>query len=343
MEPNDDAMATGAVLTLVGTGGGPSPMPGRRGICTALTIDGATYVVDVGHGGFTGLHECGVDVSRLAAIFVTHLHSDHVSELYQVPFLRHGGLRRITGELPVIGPGRAGELPRARSGAEVPLICPENPTPGIVDLIEHSIAATAYDLNIRVRDEGWRDIRTVVKPRDIVVPKLDEVASGANTPPMEPFAVYEDANVRVSAILVPHPPVFPAFAFRLDTASGSIVVSGDTAPSENVVRLATGADVLVHEVIALDWARTQGLSRSIVEHLEASHTDVDRVGSIAERAGVRTLVLTHLVPGDVGAVSDEDWRRRAQTGFSGRVIVGRDLMRLDLLGDGDVELMSGER
>ncbi|TJY64093.1 MBL fold metallo-hydrolase [Arthrobacter sp. CAU 1506] len=323
-----------AFVTLLGTAGGPTPLPGRSGICTALTVKGATYIIDMGHGSFTQLHNAGLDVADVRGVFVTHLHSDHVSELYQLPFLRHGGLGGLKRPLHIVGPGRAGALPPARGGRQVPTVAPENPTPGTVDLIEHTTAAMAYDLNIRIRDEGWHDIRTRIVPRDIEIPSVGAAADGDLCPDMEPFVIFEDEHVRVSAVLVVHPPVFPAFAFRLDTAFGSVVVSGDTAPSENLVRLASGADILVHEVIALDWVRSQALAPGIAEHLEESHTSVDRVGAVAESAGVHTLALSHLVPADVTAVKDEEWARRARRGFTGKVLVGRDLLKIEMPGGG---------
>lgn len=98
-------------------------------------------------------------------------------------------------------------------------------------------------------------------------------------------------------------------------------------PPESLIRLAAGADVLVHEVIDVDGL--DGLvPPEIIDHLLESHTDVDRVGAVAEAAGVSTLALNHLVPGDPAEVTDGEWRRRAQRGFSGKVVVGRDLMVL---------------
>lgn len=289
-----------------------------------------TYLIDMGHGSFTQLHQAGLDVRDIHAVFVTHLHSDHVSELYQLPFLRHGGLGRLNRPLRIIGPGRAGALPPSRTGNPVPTVAPDNPTPGIVDLIEHMTAATAYDLNIRIRDEGWHDIRTRMQPEDIQLPLVGASADGDLHPDMEPFLVFQDERVTVWAVLVVHPPVFPAFAFRFDSRYGSVVVSGDTARSNNLVRLATGADVLVHEAIALDWVQKQAMAPEIVEHLGQSHTSVDEVGAVAEAAGVRTLVLSHLVPADITAVSAEEWERRASAGFAGEVKVGHDLLRVDL-------------
>ena len=121
----------------------------------------------------------------------------------------------------------------------------------------------------------------------------DGSSEAAAAPPMDPVVIYpeDDHGVQVSAVLVQHAPVFPAFGFRFDTPQGSVVFSGDTGPCDNVVRLAAGADVLVHEVIDVD-ALTQRITRlpnyeAVRNHLASSHTAPEQVGEIAARAGVR--------------------------------------------------------
>ena len=93
-----------------------------------------------------------------------------------------------------------------------------------------------------------RQAHDIVVPAGVVKdPNVDPA------PPMEPFEVWRDERVTVSAILVPHGLVYPNFAYRFDTASGSVVFSGDTALSPNLVKLARGADILVHEAIDPAW------------------------------------------------------------------------------------------
>jgi ribonuclease BN (tRNA processing enzyme) len=136
----------------------------------------------------------------------------------------------------------------------------------------------------------------------------------------------------VTAALVDHPPVTPALAYRIDTPTRSIVVSGDTAYSENLVRLATGADVLVHEALyppAVDRLvatvpNAPDLKRSILSH----HTSATDAGRLAAAAGVKTLVLSHLVPAEDPEVTDQDWIDAARTHFRGSVIVGSDLLEI---------------
>ena len=153
-------------------------------------------------------------------------------------------------------------------------------------------------------------------------------ALGDTAPPMKPFKVAEDDRVRVSAILVPHGPVFPSFAFRFDTDAGSVVVSGDTRASDNVVRLARDADILVHEVLDLEFYERLGVPAPLLEHFKQGHTLTTEIGALAQRAGVHTLVLSHLVPSNPALLSDAEYRHKCRQGFDGRVIVGNDLDRI---------------
>ena len=147
---------------------------------------------------------------------------------------------------------------------------------------------------------------------------------------MAPFTVFQDDRVRVTATLVNHAPIWPSFAYRFDTDDGAVVFSGDTSPCANLVRLARGAQILVHEAIVTSWIdRTLPQPRSasneaIRNHLLSAHTPVEKVGSIAQAAGVPKLVLSHIVPGNA---TDSDLAP-AQEGFSGQLIIGDDLLQI---------------
>jgi ribonuclease BN (tRNA processing enzyme) len=109
------------------------------------------------------------------------------------------------------------------------------------------------------------------------------------------------------------------------------VFSGDTSPSGNLVQLARGADILVHEVMDLRLIgralEFDPRARTLRKHLLESHTPMTEVGRIATEAGVKTLVLNHFVPGIV-PIPDDIWYDAVKPHFKGRVIVGRDLMVL---------------
>jgi ribonuclease BN (tRNA processing enzyme) len=173
-----------------------------------------------------------------------------------------------------------------------------------------------YDVNIRIADEH--------KVPPVPLFTVHEFDKGGK--------VMQDENVKVTAALVNHPPVVPAFAFRFDTADRSVVISGDTTPCDDLIELAQGADVLVHEVIhkpslAKLVARYPNADK-LLQHIVASHTTHEDVGKVAKAARVKTLVLSHIVPCDDPSVTDEMWIEGARTHFDGKVIVGKDLMEL---------------
>ena len=174
----------------------------------------------------------------------------------------------------------------------------------------------AYDIKTRVSNEGRVPLAPLVH--------VHELHGGG--------VVFSDENVKVTAALVDHPPVVPAFAYRFDARDRSIVISGDTAPSPNLVQLAAGADVLVHSVMyppAIDRLvarvpNAAALKTSILAH----QTSAEEAGRMAQQAGVKTLVLSHFVPPDDPEVSEAMWLEAARRHFRGTVIVGRDLLEV---------------
>jgi ribonuclease BN (tRNA processing enzyme) len=146
--------------------------------------------------------------------------------------------------------------------------------------------------------------------------------------------VMRDDKVTVSATLIKHPPVTPAFAYRFDHQDKSIVISGDTTYSENLVRLAHGADVLVHEIMhtaSLDQLlATEPNATRLKEHLLASHSTAEQVGRVATQAKVKKLVLSHFVPGGYPYLEDKVWLDAVRPYFDGEIVVGSDLMEIQI-------------
>ncbi|WP_235024809.1 MBL fold metallo-hydrolase [Caballeronia arvi] len=338
-------------LVLLGTAGGPVWWPNcdREGISSALVVGDAVYVVDCGDGvgkrykqaelgpintvsGMTGME-------NLRGIFLTHLHSDHTIDYFNL-FLYgwYDGLTGVKQPVQIYGPGRRGQMepifnfPGQPTSAPPPIVNPENPTPGTVDMTNYLYQAYALDINDRLRDAHRPDLRTLMQVHDIAIPPLNGFRNPNETPvpKMEPFLVHEDERVRVTATLVNHFPIWPAFAFRFDTDDGSVTFSGDTSPCENLVRLARNTDVLVHEVIDTTWVDALfpppvgDKEAAFKQHLLNSHTSIDDVGKVAEAAGAKTLVLSHIAPGHAPRAN----LMRAQRNFSGQLIIGEDLMQI---------------
>ena len=139
--------------------------------------------------------------------------------------------------------------------------------------------------------------------------------------------MFDDGIVRVTTVPVSHGHAHPALAFRFDTSDGAVVFSGDTTVNDDLIALARGAEILVHQVADLDYLERHGLTGLALERMAGLQTDVNEVGSVAERAGVRELILSHYLPAEPEAISDAEWAERAGKGFSGRTIAGRDGLR----------------
>ncbi|MEU2349454.1 MBL fold metallo-hydrolase [Modestobacter sp. NPDC049651] len=294
--------ATGMHVVTLGTAAGPAVRGPRAGIATAVVVDGDVYLVDCGLGVTRQVKNAGLTMDRLRGIFLTHLHSDHTSELPALLLYNWGpAVSGITQPLPIIGPGQA-RLPR---GAAVHV---QPATGGTRRLVADLLSSYAYDVNIRVFDEDRPPLEDLLLAREIDLPRGVHADPDRHPcPPMEPFEVYRDEHVRVLATLVDHPPVFPAFAFRFESAHGAVVLSGDTTEHPNTVRLAQDADVLVHEAIDLDYYLAQDLPEAYVQHLADSHTDLEGAGRVAAQAGVGALVLSHL--GGIFTDADADRAR----------------------------------
>jgi ribonuclease BN (tRNA processing enzyme) len=173
-----------------------------------------------------------------------------------------------------------------------------------------------FDIETRIADEGRPDLRKLVTAHEF----------------SEPGIVMQNADVRVTSARVRHPPIVHAYAYRFDAADRSIVISGDTTYSPELIALAKGADVLVSEVMHLGGLETLlkkvPNAATLREHLLASHIVTEDLGKLAAAAGVKTLVLTHFVPPDDNSITDDMWMEGVRKHFGGQVIVGRDLMEI---------------
>jgi|SRR5690625_325718 len=199
-------------------------------------------------------------------------------------------------------------------------------------MIEQLINGYASALNDVIRDSGFPAPNTVFSVHDIVLPEGTPLPSVDVAPEMEPIEIYADDNVRVRAILVDHQPNYPAYAFEFITPAGTIVISGDTAITDNLLKIAENADILVNEVISLDWLDSfipeprDDKSQALYEHIRASHTSVEEIGPIAEQLGVKNLVLYHFAP---PTFTEQQWRDSVH-GYTGNLVVGMPLTEVTL-------------
>lgn len=322
-------------LILLGTAGGsaiyvyPGTNRSRHGISSAMVVGGRLYIIDQGESSVRQLtlaDPLGVgsgNVLRdIEAFFITHLHADHAMDL---PNFLHCGYNQGWPDfsVPVIGP-----WPRwfrqDQFGPEVPEEGIR--APGAADFVSRIIDAAAADLLDRVYASKQTSGEERLHGVDIAVPP--ELVDADAYTECRPFLAYEDDRIRVMATLTKHGAMFPSLAYRFETETASVVFSGDTGPNKNVIELAQGADILVHEAID----RTFALDRygkppytpeqqAFVDFVLSKHTTADLVGGIAQEAGVRKVILSHLVPANA---PDEHWWE-GRDDFDGEYIVGEDL------------------
>jgi ribonuclease BN (tRNA processing enzyme) len=277
-------------LILLGTKGGPRPGGTRHAPAQVIVIDDVPYVIDCGNGVAWQYAAAHLPLNKLRYIFLTHQHSDHNADYGNLFFLAWA------------------------SGLKTP-VDTYGPPP-IAKMTKLFLEMNDYDIQVRIEDEGRPQLAPLIHPHEF----------------SEPGPVMQDERVKVTSALVHHPLVTPAFAYRFEGPDRSIVISGDTTPSDKLIALAKGADVLVHEVMylpALD-ALLQRVpnATTLRKHLLDSHTTTEQVGEVAAKAGVKTLVLSHLVPGDDPKITDAMWTEDVRKSFKGEIIVGRDLMEI---------------
>jgi ribonuclease BN (tRNA processing enzyme) len=278
-------------LILLGTGGGPRIVKGGRSkSATLIAVKGVPYVVDCGEGVARRLTEAGVPLTTLRHVLITHHHSDHNLDFGNL--LYDAWASGLTLPIDVYGP------------------------PPLHAMVDAYWQLNTFDIETRIADEGRPDPRRMINVHEFTRPGI----------------VLQNADVNVTATRVRHPPITEAYAYRFDAADRSIVISGDTVYSPELIDLAKGADVLVHEAmhpagIATITGRPSNAT-TMREHLMASHTLLEDVGKVAAAAGVKTLVLSHLVPADDQSITDAMWTTGARKYFRGRIVVGRDLMEI---------------
>jgi len=295
---------TGTQLITLGTRGGPLPSKGRAQSSNLLVVNGTLYLIDAGDGATRRIVQAGHDFRKVGKIFITHPHSDHTAGLATLLVSAWEYQRREP--IDIYGGG-------------------------VEALVKGAIAYLTPNAEIRWAEGKKASMADLFHGHDV----------GAGL-------VYQDANVKVTAVENTHfnfPPGSPpagkykSFSYRFETPGRVVVFTGDTGPSEALTELAKGADVLVTEVTAVEdvievfkrsgtWdVKTPDEQAGWIRHMKEEHVTPEDIGKMATKAGVKSVVLTHVSP----TVDPEDDYKRYADGvkkvYSGPVAVAKDLSK----------------
>lgn len=265
------ALGDGLHVGLCGAGS-PLPAPKASGPCVAVVADGTLYVVDVGTDSPRNLTRMGWAASALEGVFITHFHSDHIDGLGELMTLRWAG-GSFESPLPVYGPT------------------------GIERVVNGFNEAYAQDFIYRQAHHG-----------DSVAPL--SAAGGVSQPfrkpaPGKTVTLLDKDGLTIEAFSVTHTPVDPAVGYRFSYKGRTVVISGDTIKDQNIVDMAKGADLLVHEALAAnlvalinEGARNNQQANlvKITHDIPDYHATPKDAAETAAEAGVGHLLYYHIVP-----------------------------------------------
>lgn len=286
---------------------GPLPVAGRAKPCTAVQAGASLYVVDTGPESTENLMSWRVPLASAKAVFITHLHSDHIGDLGEFNMQSWVGGRPQP--LAVVGPEGVDKLAAGFNLAYER---------------DHAFRKAHHEHDGLVFDLAAGELKAKV----VDIPKPDGTAQA-----------WKDGDLTVTAIRVAHDPATPAFAYRFDYKGRSVVISGDTKKWDPLAVAAKGADVLVHE------AQNNGMTRqvsgglkmmgnprmsSIMADTVTYHTEPKEAADIARAAGVKALVLSHLTQAGLPIFSPESFAKGMDDGGKIDWRLAKDGMTIEL-------------
>lgn len=291
-------------VVLCGTGS-PLPDAERAGSCTAILAAGQVILIDAGPGSWRKAALANVPGQMLAAVFLTHFHSDHLGDLGEAMTMSWTNGRAQP--LDVYGPA------------------------GVDRIVRGFNEVYALDRDYRVAHHS--DQVVPAKAHDMVAHAVHVKDDTSRT------LAYERNGLRVYAFAVDHRPIKPAYGYRIEYGGRVVVITGDTAACGNVARQAQGADILIHDAMAKNLVNmaagvvdSQGQTRTskMLRDILSYHASTLEAAQAAADANVAMLVLSHLVPVPGNFGGDKPFLNGVAEIYKGKVVIGKDGLRFDL-------------
>lgn len=293
----------GLHIALCGTGS-PLPSPSRAGPCNVVIAGKQIFVVDIGEGGGRNINMMGIPTGKIEGVLFTHFHSDHIDGMGPLMMNRWVSSTN-TSPLPVYGPN------------------------GVDAMVAGFNAAYSIDNGYRTGHHG----ATIAPPGGAggtAMPfTLPETGKG------DSVIVLEKDGLKITAFRVDHGPVDPAVGYRFDYKGRSIVISGDTKKSALLIAASKGADLLVHEALQpkLVAMMTEGLEKKGIKNMAQITRDIlnyhaspEEAAESAKEAGVKQLVLSHIVPSIPSKFFYPAFLGDAAKRYDGPIVMGEDGM-----------------
>lgn len=267
-------------VTLLGTGT-PRPSIERFGPATVVEANGRFIIFDSGRGTTIRLQQAGIPLSKIEHVFLTHLHSDHISGLSDLWLT--SWIWQRPNKLKLTGPK------------------------GTQALAEHLTMAHQADMRYRATNTNLNEAIFDIDGHDIAVEGV----------------VYDQDGIKITAFLVDHHPVKPAYGYRIDSGEQSIVISGDTTYSKNLIKFSKNTDLLIHEIAATNADILASNPR--LEKVMSYHTTPNQAAKILQATQPKSAVLTHVL---LFGVDEQTVLESVRLHFNGDVRIGQDLMKI---------------
>jgi len=297
---NMDTFKDDALYVITTGTGAPLPETNRVGPQTIVVAGDQILIFDAGPGSTLKLELSGIDASAVNGLFLTHYHSDHIGDIGEL-MLKRWASNVAEKPLPIYGPV------------------------GLEQVVTGFERAYELDKGYRIAHHGQDMVPEEAFGGDVI-----EFDLGANLTTSK--VVYSSGDVEVIAFNVDHLPVFPAVGYRVNYKERNVIISGDTIYSESLIGHAMGADLFVCEALHMEFSKMisdasadMDSNLSDVAHdIQDYHISPEDAAIVAREAGIKQLVLTHILPPIPSKILEAGFTKEARAVYDGEIYISND-------------------